>query len=152
MVQIYTVYDIAGHEMPDDNGTGAGSDLGLRAERFVFIRDGISILALISPIIWALWHRLWLVLVIYFGALMAIVVVGMALGLGESQLGLLSTFFNIGIALEANNIRRWMLERKGARMIGVVSGGNLEECEYRFFTSWLKTVKQRPSAPSLQTT
>ncbi len=114
------------------------------------IKDGISFLALVTPMIWCLWHRAWWALLGYFAVLFAITGIGMLAGFGDIKLGLLTTLLNVGFALEANNIRRWMLENAGAVMVGVTSGGNLEECEYRFFTSWLKTAKEEPSAPSLQ--
>ena len=41
-------------------------------------------------------------------------------------------------ALEANNIRRLSLARRGWRDIGGSFGGNLDEAEIRFFEKWGK--------------
>jgi hypothetical protein len=38
-------------------------------------------------------------------------------------------------ALEANNLRRWTLERRGFRLVAVAEGRNIEEAEIRYFSS-----------------
>ena len=53
---VYTV-----HEPPprDDD------DRRRRRDRFVFVRDGFSFWAFLLAPLWMLWHRLWLVLLLY---------------------------------------------------------------------------------------
>ena len=132
-MKIYTV-----HEMGD--GLGQADKHGgtmERADELLFIRDGFAILAVISPVVWFIWHKLWIPLVVYIVVLLVLMGAGQLAGFGETQMGILSTLVNLAVGLEANNIRRWIVERRGMRTIGVVSGENLEECEYRFFSSWL---------------
>lgn len=131
-MKVYTVYE-----------TGAqDGDAETRAERMVFIKDGFAVFAVISPFLWFLWHRLWLPLAGYVILVMLVINIVALFNVHEVALGLISSFLNLGVGLEANNIRRWMLERSGAQFVGVVSGGNLEECEYRFFSSWLPDVTE----------
>lgn len=125
-MQIYTVHDLG-----DTSGSAQE-----RADRLLFVRDGFAVFAVISPVLWFIWHKLWIPLVAYVVVVFLMMGIGEAFGLGETALGVLSLLVNIGIGLEANNIRRFFLARDGAREIGVVSGDNLEECEYRFFATW----------------
>ena len=126
-MKIYTVYEKG----------SVGDSLEARADELVFVQDGLAIFAIISPFLWFIWYRLWIPLVLYLIVLGVFMGVGGLVGFSEAHVGILSTFLNIAIGLEAHNIRRFYLERGGARMIGVVSGHDIEECEYRFFASWV---------------
>ena len=44
-------------------------------ERFVFVRDGFYFWAFVFSVLWMLWHRMWLILLIYVA-----VVVGLEYG------------------------------------------------------------------------
>ena len=126
-VVAYTV-----HEPPETS-----LDPSERAERLTFVKDEISWAALFFAPIWLLAKRFWLALLVY-------VVVAIALGggltlleLGQSW-GLLAYLgLNLFVALEADSIQRWSLDRKGWHMIGSVSGATTRECERRFFERWL---------------
>jgi len=134
-VKIYTVHELASAEITVEE----------RAESLVFIKEGIAIFAVISPVLWFIWHRLWQALLGYVIILMVLMGGSALAGFNEAQVGIASTMFNLGIGLEANNIRGWFLERGGARMIGVVSGHDLAECEYRFFASWFSNPETEKS-------
>ncbi len=54
-MSVYTV-----HEPPL-----RGADASAEPERFVFVRDGFHWWAFLLAPLWMLWHRLWLVFVIY---------------------------------------------------------------------------------------
>jgi hypothetical protein len=53
-------------------------------------------------------------------------------------------------ALEANNLRRWTLERRGHRFAGVAEGRNLEDAEIRHFSDLDagESVVAAPPAPT----
>jgi hypothetical protein len=51
------------------------------------------------------------------------------------------------LGFEAGDIRRWTLERKGYRMVGLAGGGNLEEAERAFFSRWDRPLNLEPTAP-----
>ncbi len=52
----------------------------LAPERFVFIKEGFSWPALFLPVIWMLWHRMWLTLVYYIVYLLVIAWIGRLAG------------------------------------------------------------------------
>ena len=47
---------------------------------------------------------------------------------------------NLIVGFEADSLRRWTLDRRAWRQIAVVTGRSSEECERRFFDTWLATV------------
>ena len=112
-------------------------------ERFAFVKDGFSWPALFVPLIWLLWHRLWLTLVGY--VIFVLVVAWTGRLINDDMASLVAILGSILFALEANNIRRLSLEGSGRRELGVAAGRNLEEAELRFFDRW------SGQAPSVRT-
>jgi hypothetical protein len=96
-----------------------------------FIKDGFNWPALFFAGPWLIYRRMWLVLIAYL-------VIGMGLAfLGERvgvPLGFAVFLLHIFFAFEANELRRWTLERHGHRLIGVAEGRTLEDAEIRFFS------------------
>lgn len=111
---------------------------------FVFVKDGFCWPALLIPGIWMIFRRLWLVLALYLAAAILFgVFAGMVEGIAPFALYLLARFL---VALEANGLRRWTLERRGFALIGVVEARNAREAEIRFFADW-PTEPQAPVSP-----
>jgi hypothetical protein len=108
-----------------------------RAETLAYVGDRFSFAAALLGPLWMLAHRLWLGLLLYVGAAVAIVVAVTALGLGGGWLVLLLIALNLIVGFEAASLRRWALERRGWLTLGTVSGRNLEDCERRFLGDWL---------------
>ncbi len=113
--------------------------------KVTFIRDGFSWAALLIPVLWLLWNRMWLVFLGYLAIALALetgayFVPGLAPGI-------VATCFGILFAFEANELRRWSLERKGWRFAGVVAGSNRDECETRFFSAWNTPDRTATSQP-----
>jgi len=114
---------------------------------FVFVKEGFCWPALFIAPLWLLWRRLWLVFLLYL-----IVTVALSLlveAFAGPAAGLVAVVFGFLVALEANNLRRWTLERRGYRFVGVASGGNAREAEFRFFAHWVgsKPEPLKPEAP-----
>jgi hypothetical protein len=134
---IYTV-----HQPP----LGAGA---AEPYRFVFVRDGFSWSAFLLTPLWMLWHRLWLVLLLYIlvsGSLEAGLRV---LGAPIFTLVLVGLLISLLVGLEASTLRRFKLARRQWRNIGVVTGDGVEEVERRFFDAWIRqTPPRRPAPPS----
>jgi len=125
-MSVYTV-----HEPPPRAGEIAADPV-----RFAFVRDGFHFWAFVLGPVWMLWHRLWLVFLLY-------VVFSAAAHTGLWIAGATSgTKFFIGllismlIGLEAPTLRRWTLRRRGWATIGVVAGEDAETAERRFFDAW----------------
>ena len=113
------------HMPPDLTGDAA-------AERAAFIKDGFCWPALYVPVLWLLWHRLWLVLVAYLIAATAIGAVQIIAG--EAAATIILIAFAFYFAAEANNARRWSLHRRGWTRAGEAFGHDRGEAEIRYFT------------------
>jgi hypothetical protein len=109
-------------------------------ERFRFVKDGFSWPALLVPLPWLLWHRLWLALVWY---VVFVLVVAWAGRLGGEDLALyLAVIGTVFLALQANDVRRAALDRRGWEEVGTSFGKDIVEAEARFFAE--RPVEQNP--------
>ncbi|MBA5778864.1 DUF2628 domain-containing protein [Stappia sp. F7233] len=125
------------------------SRLSIRdADRTVFIKDGFSWPALLLPIIWLLWHRLWLVLLGYLAAAVALEAITMTLGGPWAAISGLA--FSFLFALEANNLRRWTLEKRGWTFAAAIAGADKDEAEARFFSAHAASLPAKGSPPAPQ--
>ena len=123
MMRIYTV-----HERP----YWLVSEVDTADHPVTLVREGFSWFALGLPLIWALWHRLWLV-----ALAMAIVAVAFnmavaLLELGDPYVSIIGAGLFLWIGFEANDLRRWLLRRNGWCDAGVVSGRDRDEAEWRY--------------------
>lgn len=98
-----------------------------------FVKDGFSWPALLFAAPWMIYRRMWLTLVVYVAVMTALAYAMQRAGgdFGASVVLLVHLLF----ALEANNLRRWTLERRGFRLVAVAEGRNIEEAEIRYFSS-----------------
>lgn len=101
------------------------------------VKDAISLPALIFSVGWFLWHRMWLVsvgivlLYVIFWTLAGI------LGIHPLAVAFSQSLIGIGLALEANSLRRWTLTRKGKPVRDVVMADDLEDAEAKAAARWL---------------
>ncbi|PYE89078.1 DUF2628 domain-containing protein [Phyllobacterium leguminum] len=115
------------------------------AERTVFVRDGFSLLALIVPVLWLLFHRLW------FEATL-ILAVSLALGMAgqywnmPGTVTVLMVLVSILVALEGNNWRLAALRRRGYAEKGVIEADDRSEAEIRYFAGG--DLSEEPSPPT----
>jgi len=123
---VYTV-----HEPPP--GRRASTD----PVRIKFVRDGFSFWALLLGPLWILWHRLWVVLLGYVVAVIALEVTLTVLGAPESANAAAAALVAILLGLEASTLRRWTLGRRGWKQLGVVVADDHNMAERRFFDAWL---------------
>jgi hypothetical protein len=120
---IYTVHVPAGDERTPE-----------RAERVRFVKEGFAFWALVLPLVWLIWHRLWLGLLLFLLGVLGIVAIDRFVGEGVSTV--VSILFLVWFAIEARNIRRWTLDRRGYTFAGVVEATDLAAAERRFFETW----------------
>jgi hypothetical protein len=132
---IYTV-----HAPPD------GSVSAETAQRMRFVKEGFSFWALVLPAVWLLWHRLWLAFLAWLAVVVALQIAGR--WVGETEAGIVALVFGVWFALEAREIERWTLARRGWRLLGVVEGGDRDVAERRFFDSWLRAAAPAAAAAS----
>jgi hypothetical protein len=125
-----TVYSVYEPPVPE-------TDVVARADRLAFVREGFSWVALLVPLVWLLYHRMWIeslvLLLVYVG-------LQFAFG-GDAQGQALAAWASLAIsvlfAFEASDLRTASLERRGYRLAGVTSGRDRVDAERAFFTRWL---------------
>jgi hypothetical protein len=110
-------------------------------ERFAFVKDGFSWPAFFVPIIWMLWHRLWLALVWYVVFLLLVAWTGRLIG--EDTAFVIAVLGSVLLALEANNLRRASLEGREWDEAGLSFGRNLDEAEVRYFADSAERIDPR---------
>ncbi len=143
-MRIYTVH------APDERIVKDSGDLGAYAERFVFVPERFSLLAMLFALPWLLVHRLWLATLGYLVLIVAISTVVTSLGLGQQALGFFSFAVSVLLGFEAHNLRRRSLSRSGYRLIAVVSAPSLQDAEQKFFSQWVEemTLRRETGAPT----
>ncbi|MER2604490.1 MAG: DUF2628 domain-containing protein [Siculibacillus sp.] len=107
----------------------------------VLLREGWSWPAFLVPFVWAPWNRLWLVFLGWLAATVAIQ--GLDHWAGGSVGAIVSFAFMFWFALEANELRRWTLERRGFALVGLIEAGDAVEAEARFLTRWSDPARAR---------
>jgi hypothetical protein len=126
-VTVYSVYE-PGKEPPD---------IAVRADRLAFVKEGFSWPAFFLPALWLIYQRMWIELVVF---VVACVALQWAFGLsdqGQALFGWTSLALVVLFAFEANDLRTAALERRGYRLAGVASGRDRTDAERSFFRAWL---------------
>ena len=118
------------------------------AERIVLVKDGLCWPALFIPVIWLLFRRLWLGLVIYALALGVIGAGSYLIDISDDAKTLLFFLPNIWLWLEGNDLRRRKLARAGLRQTAAVMGKSRDEAEQRFFAAWIRASSSAATAQS----
>ena len=91
-------------------------------DKFVFVRDGFHVCAMILGPFWLLWNRLWLALIGWVIFLGAFDVALHSLGVGPSSIFLANMIVALLMGFEASSLRRWTLSRGNWRQLDVVVG------------------------------
>lgn len=126
----------------------ADKDVETRADKIVFVKEGFAWFAFLFPLLWLLYHRMWLVLA---GFALAFVALGLLASLTDWPQwaeALASFGINLLAGFEGNNLRRWTLACRGYVQVDVTTGRDRQECERRFFDRWLETQEGSNNRPS----
>jgi len=126
-------------------------DLIERADRLAFVKEGFSWPAFFVPLLWPIYHRMWIEL-----AVLALVYIAMQLAIGTDTEGQTLTAwagFAIAVlfAVAANDLRAASLERRGYRLAGVASGRDRIDAERSFLSHWLpqqETTARESASPA----
>jgi len=105
-------------------------------DRIAFVRDGFAFFAFVFGGLWLAYHRLWLALLGYLVAVVALIAAMIAFGVPPgARFGVL---FLVALLMgfEAASLRRWTLSRRKWKLLDVVVGDNRDEAERRFFQRW----------------
>jgi hypothetical protein len=120
------------------------------AERFIFVRDGFYFRAFLFAPLWMIWHRMWLVLAGYVVVSAGLETALVALGASATEVSAVALLISLLVGLEGSILRRFSLNRRGWRNVGIISGDDLEDAERRFFEAWvheLPSPRVIPTAP-----
>ena len=107
----------------------------LRESDMVLVKEGFCWPAAFLGLVWALWHRLWLVAVILLAANVVLALATSMAGFGSQVQGAISVGFAVIVGFVANDLRRWATERRDLSLAGVVSARRLEDAERTFLES-----------------
>jgi hypothetical protein len=107
---------------------GGGGD----ADDAVFVRDGFAYLGFFVPVVWLLWHRLWIEAALALAVTVGLTALGNVAGVGLAS-PLLSLLVSLYMGLEGAALRIAALRRRGWHEFGVVDADSLDAAETRFF-------------------
>jgi hypothetical protein len=136
-VTVYSVYQ------PPSEAPG----LAERADRLAFVKEGFSWPALFVPLLWLIYYRMWIELIVLVLLYIALPVVFGTDLRGETLAGWASLAIAVLFGFEANDLRSFSLERRGYRLAGVASGRDRTEAERSFFHAWLPQQGKVARAP-----
>lgn len=125
-----------------------GAALAERAESVVFVPEGFSWLAAVFPIPWMIVYRMWRELAAFIALSLLVSFAASALFGNAQAVMIFDAALALIFGLEAQNLRRWWLDRSGFRLVAVVGGRTREEAERKFFSSWLAGDKEDSSQTS----
>ena len=139
-MKIYSVF-----ERPGGSGAAQLADPG---RGVIFVKEGFCWPALLWPMLWALYHRMWLVTAIYIVISVLIGGLGEWLGGGHPLALIAALSFSLIAASEANRIRGWHLARQGYAQLASVAADNLALAEMRYFDERLRPQQETVARPA----
>src|SRR5436190_1302266 len=110
-------------------------------DKFIFVRDGFHFWAMVFGPLWLIWKRLWLALLGWIIAIVALEIVLARLGAGSAAIVSADVMVALLMGFEAASLQRWTLSRRNWRQLDVVVADDAESAERRFFDRW--TARQR---------
>ena len=124
------------------------ADLEARVGRVAFVKEGIAWFALIVPVLWLIYQRMWLDLIAFLAIFFSLPAIFGSGPAGQEIGGWVSLGLMVLFAFEANDLRGWALRRRGYKFAGTAFGRDQVEAETRFFSRWLpEQVKPAGAVP-----
>ena len=108
------------------------------SDRFVFVRDGFHFWAALFGPFWLIAHRLWLALIGWIIAVIALELLLRRLGVGSAALVFADIVVALLMGFEAATLQRWTLSRNRWSQLDVVVADDEEAAERRFFDRWAR--------------
>lgn len=99
----------------------------------MFIPEGFNLMAFIFTFLWALYHRLWAVALLFFALPVMATLYGNFMHLHPSSVMILDLGIRVIVALLANDLWRSSLERKGWITTDVIVANSMLEASHRFY-------------------
>jgi hypothetical protein len=105
-------------------------------DKFTFVRDGFHFWAMVFGPLWLIGNGLWLALLGWIFAVVALDLVLAQLGAGFVAIISADILIALLMGFEAASLRRWTLSRRNWRQLDVVVADDEEAAERRFFDRW----------------
>jgi hypothetical protein len=110
-------------------------------DKVTFVKEGFAPAALVFTVLWALWHRMWVVAASLFALLVAI---SLSVSLGGLS-PVIGSLLELGVGMifgwEARRLWVMSLERAGYRQTGLIEASNQEAAELAYFASRPRMAK-----------
>lgn len=103
-------------------------------EKFVFVREGFSLVAFLVPFIWLVVYRAWWPLLAYLAVTAGLAATGYVLNLDDNLLVVVTMLVGLYFGFEAAALRQAALRRRGFLQVASVLGQTRIEAEQRYFT------------------
>lgn len=110
-------------------------------DKVTFVKEGFAPAALVFTVLWALWHRMWVVAAALFAILVAISLAVSLLNLNSTAASLLEIAVGLIFGFEARRLWIMSLERSGYRQAGLIEASNQEAAELAYFANRPRLVK-----------
>lgn len=104
-----------------------------KSRELVFVRDAFSVLGLLFPAFWLLFHRLWLAGILALSATVGLTVLGQDRDLGAIPVAA-SLALGLLVAFEGPSLRAGKLRRRGWREAAAFEAEDLREAELVYFS------------------
>lgn len=118
-----------------------------KPERVAFVPEGFSLGALLFSLLWALWHRMWIIGALLFALTSGVTVAANLDVIGSGLAALLQFGIILIFAFEARSLEVRSLERAGYRRSGLIQASNCEAAELAYFAG---RAPQAPEFPSVR--
>jgi hypothetical protein len=119
-----------------------------KPDKAVFLAEGFSWSAFFFTVLWALWHRLWLVAALVF-VVFAGLSVALSLRLADpTVVSVLQVGLGLLLGLEGQNLRLLSLERAGYRQDALISADSREAAELTYFAALPSLAQAHQAAPA----
>jgi Protein of unknown function (DUF2628) len=103
------------------------------ADRTVIVKEGFSWPAFLIALPWMIWHRMWIVLLLYLALVIGLAALSEFAPVPDQAVTLASLVIALVLGFEGNNLLRWTLARRGYEEIGEVAAETPQAAEMRFF-------------------
>ena len=113
----------------------------------VFVRDGFAWLGLILPVVWLLWHRLWIEALLFLAVSLGLGVWA-EYGAGAAIVPVLSLLLALFVGLEGAALRLFAWRRRGWNEWGVVEAESREDAETRYVAEAMRDAPSPRPAPA----
>jgi Protein of unknown function (DUF2628) len=103
------------------------------ADRTVMVKEGFSWPAFLISLPWMIWHRMWVVLLLYLALVIGLAALSEFGQLPDQAMTIASLAIALVLGFEGNSLLRWTLARRGYEEIGEVAAATPQDAEMRFF-------------------